>query len=145
MENVRVEGYEPRSPDTASFGWVVLLPAMALVWGAATWRPAPLPGSEWNMPVPTPPPDTSEITPSFRHRGGLVRLELTGWMNERLLPAFEQAGLEPLAGRPAPHRPESEPLNVVIGRVPPGGLDAVAAIPFVKRITEVEPDSHGEP
>lgn len=145
MENVRVEGYKPRPPETASFGWAVLLPAIALVWGAATWRPAPLPGSEWNMPVTTPPPDTFGITPSLRRYGGVVRVELTGWMNERLLPAFEQAGLDPVAGGPTPHRPESEPLNVVLGRVPPDGLDAIAAIPFVKKITEVEPDSHGEP
>jgi hypothetical protein len=76
--------------------------------------------------------DTSAVTSELRQNGGDVFVKLTGFPSSEVVQQLNSKGLGPPSGR-------SELVvlarNTVGGFVPAGGVDRIAAVSYVVRIT----------
>ena len=95
-----------------------------------------LPLPEWTEAV-----DTAGVPQTFHAAGGPAHFHLTGWANDMVIEQFVRAGLMPLPGYAQVQRLDSIGLNVVGGRVPPGGLDRVLELPYIVKIRTCPPTS----
>jgi hypothetical protein len=100
----------------ALLGWVVitLLPALSL------------------LPPRVADVDTSAVTSEVRQNGGDVFVKLTGFPGSDVLQHLSSKGLGPPSGRSAL---VVLARNTVGGFVPAGGVDKIAAVSYVVRIT----------
>jgi hypothetical protein len=88
--------------------------------------------------------DTSSVTSELRQNGGDVFVRLTGFPGSDVLQHLNSKGLGPPSGRSAL---VVLARNTVGGFVPAGGVDGIAAVSYVVRITPAaDPDGiHPQP
>jgi hypothetical protein len=119
-----------------------VLSAVTLAWTVAC-SSSPFDGASATRQATALPPrttvvDTSRVSAELRERGGPVFVHLTGSPNRSALAALELAGLRGPGNLEHPVTFDSLKLSVAWGRVLPGAVAGIAAVPFV---TCVEPST----
>ena len=94
------------------------------------------------LPDRTEPPDTSRVTSEFRRNGGNAFVQLTGEPTKGALEVLWLRGLRAPVGAPSGTEGivtfDSLQIRSVWGRIPGDGVDRIAGLLFVTRISPSE-------